>query len=56
MEIIVFIIELINFIVCGLVIAAGFVIVPYCVFNVLIYLYNQIRLLFCKVKGVIKHG
>lgn len=56
MEIIVFIIELINFIVCGLVIAAGFVIVPYCVFNALIYLYNQIRLLFCKARGVIKHG
>ncbi len=56
MEIIVFIIELINFIVCGLVIAAGFVIVPYCVFNALTYLYNQARLLLRRTKGVIKHG
>lgn len=56
MEIIVFVIELINFIVCGLVIAAGLVIMPYCVFNALTYLYNQARLLFYKAKGVIKHG
>ena len=56
MEIIVFIIELINFVVCGLVLATGFVIVPYCIFNALIYLYNQIRLLLCKAKGVIKRG
>lgn len=56
MEIIVFIIELINFIVCGLVIAAGFVIVPYCVFNALTYLYNQVGLLLRRAKGVIKHG
>lgn len=56
MEIIVCIIELINLIVCGLVIAAGFIIVPYCIFDTLLYLYNQIKLLFYKVKGVIKHG
>lgn len=56
MEIIVFVIELINFIVCGLVIAAGFVIVPCCVFNALTYLYNKVGLLLSRAKGVIKHG
>ncbi len=55
MEIIVFIIELINFVVCGMVIAAGLMITPYCIFNALLYLYNKIKFIFYKVKGVVKH-